>query len=372
MNWYWVAAAGMLLSLSVGVTAVVLQRFYFQYAVIDIMAIIGFMIFTSTLVSLILTRLGFAFKRLLARSQWADMLGIITFRNSALMSQRPSGCFPCQPSPTQPAFCPDNSGDMLTIFEDYSQYPPQPRRLFDTHRLSPTTSPEGGLIPDVVPRVCLPTDSEEALLYVVRSNGTFVHLDHIVSSNNCCSRGQVQDDLPPPYHTVLATTFDHEEPPPPYGEEMIPTEIVVPDDGKQQPSPRTKTGGGGVGGGGEGQQQRTTSPSNQIENSMAPRPHPTSAESEKPSEEVAANTNAANNSEVVDNHQQQPQPQHCDQQRQHQHRQRGEPPPPLLLPPQHQQHHHHYQQQPQVARLEHNFNLGPSSDLRLDEGDKRG
>ncbi|XP_003744366.1 uncharacterized protein LOC100902597 [Galendromus occidentalis] len=236
MNWYWVAAAGMLLSLSVGVTAVVLQRFYFRYAVIDIMAIIGFMIFTSTLVSLILTRLGFAFKRLLARSQWADMLGIITFRNSALMSQRPSGCFPCQPSPTQPAFCPDNSGDMLTIFEDYSQYPPQPRRLFDTHRLSPTTSPEGGLIPDVVPRVCLP-DSEEALLYVVRSNGTFVHLDHIVTPNNCCSRG-VQDDLPPPYHTVLATTFDQEEPPPPYGEEMIPTEIVVPDHKRKRQDPK--------------------------------------------------------------------------------------------------------------------------------------
>lgn len=252
MNWYWVAAAGMLLSLSVGVTAVVLQRFYFQYAVIDIMAIIGFMIFTSTLVSLILTRLGFAFKRLLARSQWAEMLGIITFRNnSALMSQRPSGCFPCQPSPTQPAFCPDNSGDMLTIFEDYSQYPPQPRRLFDTHRLSPTTSPEGGVgtgggagglvgVPPATaalpPRVCLP-DSDEALLYVVRSNGTFVHLDtHIVSANNCCNRlatvGLGPEDLPPPYHTVLAA-FEHEEPPPPYGDGMSITPDEVTSDDKK-------------------------------------------------------------------------------------------------------------------------------------------
>ncbi|XP_022707144.1 uncharacterized protein LOC111270926 [Varroa jacobsoni] len=260
MNWYWVAAAGMLLSLSVGVTAVVLQRFYFQYALIDIMAIIGFMIFTSTLVSLILTRLGFAFKRLLARSQWADMLGIITFRNnSALMSQRPAGCFPCQPSPTQPAFCPDNSGDMLTIFEDYSQYPPQPRRLFDTHRLSPTTSPEGGVgvgaglvggsppttttttttTNALQPRVCLP-DSDEALLYVVRSNGTFVHLDtHIVSANNCCNRlatvGLGPEDLPPPYHTVLAA-FEQEEPPPPYGDGMsITPDEVTGDDKKDIP-----------------------------------------------------------------------------------------------------------------------------------------
>ncbi|OQR74592.1 hypothetical protein BIW11_00939 [Tropilaelaps mercedesae] len=252
MNWYWVAAAGMLLSLSVGVTAVVLQRFYFQYAVIDIMAIIGFMIFTSTLVSLILTRLGFAFKRILARSQWAEMLGIITFRNnSALMSQRPSGCFPCQPSPTQPAFCPDNSGDMLTIFEDYAQYPPQPRRLFDTHRLSPTTSPEGGgmvgapAMTTTTPpaRVCLP-DSDEALLYVVRSNGTFVHLDtHIVSANNCCNRlatvGLGPEDLPPPYHTVLAS-FEHEEPPPPYGDGMsITPDEVTTDDKKDENDART-------------------------------------------------------------------------------------------------------------------------------------
>src|SRR5690606_31425332 len=142
--------------------------------------------------SLILTRVGYAFKRLVRRSRWADVLGVITlrtrlsadeqilpFRTQALL---PPGTVVCvvPPSPTLPLFCPDNSGDMLTIFEDYHQFPPQPRRLFDTHRLSPTTSPvqtepprilastATSTQPDVIPRnaggvVCLP-EAEETVL----------------------------------------------------------------------------------------------------------------------------------------------------------------------------------------------------------------
>lgn len=212
---------GLVASLSVGIVGLLLRRYLLNYAIGDILAITGLMLFSTTVVSLLLARLGFAVKRCVSRSRWADLLGVTTLgrlpRDTRLL---PPGTVVCvvPPSPSLPVFCPDNSGDMLTIFEDYAQFPPQPRRLFDTHRLSPT-GPEAGPMPDLVPRgagamVCLP-DTHEPVLYIVNANGSFVPLTSeprfLLPSDEVPYL-----DPPPPYSLACA------DPPPPYTDDCAP------------------------------------------------------------------------------------------------------------------------------------------------------
>lgn len=216
MQLRWVLV-GLLLSLSVGVLGIVLKRFYLNYSIGDILAITGLMLFTTAVVSLLLARLGFAVKRCVARSRWAELLGVMTLRSGTQVigqpqdaSLLPPGTVVCVVPPSLPVFCPDNSGDMLTIFEDYAQYPPQPRRLFDTHRVSPATSPE----PRPQALVCLP---EEPFLYLVDATGSFVPLASSPPPPEVPEVPAPQFlDPPPPYSELCG------DPPPPYTGDCVP------------------------------------------------------------------------------------------------------------------------------------------------------
>ncbi|CAN7947231.1 unnamed protein product [Ixodes hexagonus] len=213
MQLRWVLV-GLLLSLSVGVLGIVLKRFYLNYSIGDILAITGLMLFTTAVVSLLLARLGFAVKRCVARSRWAELLGVMTLHSGTQVVRQPQdasllppGTVVCVVPPSLPVFCPDNAGDMLTIFEDYAQYPPQPRRLFDTHRVSPATSPE----PRAQALVCLP---DEPFLYLVDASGSFVPLASPQTSAEppeAPALPYVQDP-PPPYSELCG------DPPPPYSD----------------------------------------------------------------------------------------------------------------------------------------------------------
>lgn len=211
----WLLACA-LVSLAAGVTGIVLRRQFRSYAIGDILCISGMTLFTTILASIALKLLGRALKRRVACSRFAEILGVVTLRSGTQLVEPqdvrllPAGTLVCVVPPTQPVFCPDNAGDMLTIFEDYAQYPQQPPRMFDTHRLSPVSTANHALErrADTPPLLVATSSSSEASTQAEPPTTSEEDDDVSSSSDRPPSYANLCGEPPPPYKTDSMSTLN--------------------------------------------------------------------------------------------------------------------------------------------------------------------
>ncbi|KAK8768748.1 uncharacterized protein LOC144112800 [Amblyomma americanum] len=202
----WLLACAVV-SLAAGVTGVVLRRWFRSYAIGDILCISGMTLFTTILASIALKLLGRALKRRVACSRFSEILGVVTLRSGTQLVEPqdvrllPAGTLVCVVPPTQPVFYPDNAGDMLTIFEDYAQFPQQPPRMFDTHRLSPVSTANHALERRVDPVAANTSSSEPPTTSEEDEDATS-------SSDRPPSYAHLCGEPPPPYKTDSTSTLN--------------------------------------------------------------------------------------------------------------------------------------------------------------------
>lgn len=211
----WLLACA-LVSLAGGVTGIVLRRWFRSYAIGDILCISGMTLFTTILASIALKLLGRALKRRVACSRFSEILGVVTLRSGTQLVEPqdvrllPAGTLVCVVPHTQPVFYPDNAGDMLTIFEDYEQFPQQPPRMFDTHRLSPVSTTNHALERRVdTPPIVITTSSSEGSTQAEPPT-TSEEDDETSSSDRPPSYAHLCGEPPPPYKTDSMSTLNDE------------------------------------------------------------------------------------------------------------------------------------------------------------------
>ncbi|KAL3182967.1 hypothetical protein MRX96_006762 [Rhipicephalus microplus] len=212
----WLLACA-LVSLAAGVTGIVLRRWFRSYAIGDILCICGMTLFTTILASIALKLLGRALKRRVACSRFSEILGVVTLRSGTQLVEPqdvrllPAGTLVCVVPPTQPVFYPDNAGDMLTIFEDYAQFPQQPPRMFDTHRLSPVSTANHALERRAdTPPVVITTSSSEGSTQAEPPTTSEEDDDVTSSSDRPPSYAHLCGEPPPPYKTDSMSTLNDE------------------------------------------------------------------------------------------------------------------------------------------------------------------
>lgn len=206
----WLLACA-LVSLAAGITGIVLRRRFRSYAIGDILCISGMTLFTTILASIALKLLGRALKRRVACSRFAEILGVVTLRSGTQLVEPqdvrllPAGTLVCVVPPTQTDFCPDNAGDMLTIFEDYAQFPQQPPRMFDTHRLSPVSTANHALD---TPPLLVTSSSSEASTQAEPPTSSEEDDDGNTSSDRPPSYANLCGEPPPPYKSDSMSTLN--------------------------------------------------------------------------------------------------------------------------------------------------------------------